>query len=173
VVQVVAIVAIIVVPIRTFVMKPFSVHGPSMEPTLLNSDYLLIDELSYHFRDPRRGEMVVFHDAYATGQFLIKRLIGLPGETVTVRNGTVTITNTEHPEGVILQEPYLGQTFTDGTMELTLADHEYFVLGDNRLVSFDSRRIGAVPANRLVGRAWVRGWPLGRLAQFSSPLYSL
>lgn len=173
VVQVLVMVAVIVVPIRTFIMKPFYVHGASMEPTFLDKEYLLVDEVSFYFRAPVRGEVVIFHDTYNTGEYLIKRVIGLPGETVLVRNGAVTIVNAEHPEGVILQEPYLGQAFTDGNVELTLAPQEYFVLGDNRLVSFDSRRIGAVPENRLVGRAWLRGWPIQRLAHFSLPSYSL
>lgn len=171
--QILLLVACVVIPIRQFVVKPFNVHGASMEPNFLDHEYLLIDELSYRFRVPIRGEVVVFHDPYTKDQYLIKRVIGLPGETIRVRNGSITITNAEHPEGFVLTEPYLEQVYTDGNVEVLLAPKEYFVLGDNRLVSFDSRRLGAVPLSRIVGRVWVRGWPITRLKHFSPVSYSL
>lgn len=156
-------VLIIVIPIRTWVAKPFIVSGASMYPTFENSDYLIIDELTYHFRPPERGEVVVFRFPKDESKFFIKRVIGLPGETVTIKGSEVTITK---PDGTSekLQEPYLKELPALSTdLSLKLGPAEYFVLGDNRNVSYDSRAWGTVPADLITGRAFLRLFPPTRL----------
>ncbi len=155
---------VIIVPIRYFLVQPFFVRGASMEPTFLDGEYLVIDELSYRLRDPRRGEVVVFRYPQSPSQFFIKRLVGLPGETITLSGGQVVVKNAQHPQGAVLDESsYLAPTVrTGGTVSLVLAEDEYFVLGDNREASSDSRSWGALPRHDVIGRAWLRAWPFTR-----------
>ncbi len=154
----------IIVPVRYFLIKPFYVNGASMEPTYYNREYLIIDELSYRFAPPERGEVVVFRYPLDESQFFIKRIIGLPGERITVRDGAVTVYRETFPDGATLSEPYLAEgTVTTGEADVTLGDGEYFVMGDNRNASLDSRRFGPLPLGDIVGRAWLRGWPFDRL----------
>lgn len=158
--------------IRTFLVQPFLVSGLSMVPTFANADYLLIDELSYRFRPPERGEVVVFHYPKDERTYFIKRVIGLPGEKVLIRDGQVTIINAEHPQGFVLSEPYLpAGTKTSGNEELILAADQYVVLGDNRSYSFDSRSWGVLNRQEIVGLARVRLWPLSTLQAFAAPQY--
>ena len=154
----------IIVPVRYFLIKPFYVNGASMEPTYYNREYLIIDELSYRFNPPERGEVVVFRYPLDESQFFIKRIIGLPGERIAVRDGAVTVYREAFPDGVALAEPYLAEgTVTAGEADITLGDGEYFVMGDNRSASLDSRRFGPLPLRDIIGRAWLRGWPFDRL----------
>jgi signal peptidase I len=167
------IVIFVVLPIRLFVAQPFVVVGSSMEPTFLNNDYLIVDEISYRLRDPKRGDVIVFkyHSGLEeqTGEpqeggeskYFIKRIIGLPGETVDIRNGKVTITNSANPEGIVLNETYIKNLPSD-TMTVTLEKDRYFVMGDNRSVSFDSRRWGPLGKDEIVGKALVRLLPLNK-----------
>ncbi len=152
------IVGVIVIPIRIYIAQPFIVNGLSMYPTFNNGDYLIIDELSFNFlRDPRRGEVIVFRPPVDGSRFFIKRVIGLPGETVEVKDDKVFI------NGKILSEPYLVQvTKIDVARQLT--DGEYFVMGDNRNSSSDSRIWGALPEDNIVGRAFLRLWPVTEAA---------
>jgi len=147
--------------VREFIAAPFIVNGDSMRKTFETNEYLIIDELSLHFRNPERGEVVVFKSPENTSRFFIKRIIGLPGETVTVRNNTVTITQVTG-EKIVLKEPYTN-TLTHGTVERTLRDKEYFVMGDNRDVSSDSRAWGPVPRTYIIGRVLFRFLPLSRM----------
>src|SRR3989344_7250202 len=135
---------VVVVPIRSYVPQPFVVSGLSMEPTFDDGEYLIIDELSYHFREPRRGEVVVFRFPDNPSQFFIKRIIGLPGDTVTVQGGQVQIKNEQYQQAVLLDEsPYLAAAVrTGGQVTYQLGAEEYFVLGDNRPASSDSRNWG-------------------------------
>lgn len=130
---------LIVSPIRMFVMSPYFVKGQSMEPNFHNNDYLLVDKLSYRIGEPRRGEVVVFKAPDGISYY-IKRIIGLPGETVEIENNTIVIFNQEHKEGMTLKETYLPREdiITDN-IKIVLGEDEYFVLGDNRGASFDSR----------------------------------
>lgn len=155
---------IIIVPIRYFLVQPFFVRGASMEPTFLDGEYLVIDELSYRLREPERGEVVVFRYPQSPSQFFIKRIVGLPGETITITEGQVVVKNAQHPGGAVLDESsYLAPTMrTGGNVSLTLAGDEYFVLGDNREASSDSRSWGALPRHDVIGRVWVRAWPFTR-----------
>lgn len=156
--------------VRYFLFKPFYVKGPSMEPTFYEHEYLIIDELSYRFRVPARGEVIVFKYPENPQEYFLKRIIGLPGETVKVAEGGVTIYNKEHPEGVIIDEKYLPANLkTAGERRTILGENQYFVLGDNRPNSHDSRGFGPVDKSLIVGRAWFRGWPFSRIQTFSPP----
>ncbi len=170
----IAVIAIgVVFVVLTFLVQPFLVDGSSMYPTFSNGDYVLTDELTYHIRPPERGEVVVFHDVSDYSTYLIKRIIGLPGETVIIKNDTITIKNAQHPDGFVLNESYLPVgtvTGDDGTW--TLSSSSYMMLGDNRSVSYDSRMWGPLPAKDIVGIVRVRLWPLSALKLFGTPSYT-
>jgi signal peptidase I len=170
----IAVIAIgVVFVVRTFLVQPFLVSGTSMYPTFSNGDYVLTDELTYRIRPPERGEVVVFHDISDASTYLIKRIIGLPGETVIVKGNTVTIKNAQHPDGFVLSEKYLPvgtQTLGDGTW--VLSSSSYMMFGDNRAVSYDSRVWGPLPAKDIVGLVRLRLWPLNGIDIFSAPQYN-
>lgn len=170
-VEIVVISLAIILPIRYFLIQPFYVKGASMEPTFDDHEYLIIDELSYRLRSPQRGEVVVFRYPLDPRQYFIKRIIGLPGETVRVTDSKIVITNAEHPDGFAVDESrYLSpDVLTAGDKTVKLADDEYFVMGDNRTASLDSRSFGPLPAKDIVGRVWIRGWPIDRATVFSAP----
>ncbi len=160
---------IVIVPIRYFLIQPFFVRGASMEPTFDDGEYLIVDQLSYRFREPQRGEVIVFRYPNNPSQFFIKRIIGLPGETVRIEGGRVVIQNSRHPDGVVLDESSFlpeGER-TGGDVRLSLGQQEYFVLGDNRAASSDSRSWGVLPSNDVIGRVWVRAFPVDRVTVFS------
>ena len=172
IVEIVVIAIVAVFLVRTFLVQPFLVSGTSMSPTFLNGDYVLVDELTYHLRPPERGEVIVFHDPEDYSTYFIKRIIGLPGERVTIASGTVTIYNTAHPSGFVLNEPYLpAGTVTSGDETFNLSSSSYLMLGDNRSVSYDSRSWGALPAKNIVGLVRVRLWPLNAMTFFEAPTY--
>ena len=150
---------IIVAPIRLFVFQPFVVQGASMHPTFETSDYLIIDELSYHFREPRRGEVVVFKYPKDESKFFIKRIVGLPGETLEIENGQVYTTNDSEIR-TLIAEDYASKD-SSGYLRTTLANNEYFVMGDNRGASSDSRSWGPVTEDLIIGRPYLRLLPLG------------
>jgi signal peptidase I len=150
-------VALVVIPIRIFIAQPFLVDGESMVPTFQNHDYLIVDQLSYRVREPHRGEVIIFRYPYDTTRFFIKRTIGLPGDTITIANGTVQISNTTGT--TTLDEPYISAE-TNSTSKVTLGPDEYFVMGDNRPFSSDSRSWGVLKREHITGRALVRLWPL-------------
>ena len=154
--------------IRTFIVQPFLVSGASMEPSFAGGDYLLIDEVSYRLREPQRGEVVVFKYPNDPSTFYIKRVIGLPGEKVTVKNGEVFILNSEFPQGAKVEGDYLRPGVkTSGNVNVTLADNQYFVLGDNRNYSFDSRSWGPLVRENIVGLVRLRLWPVTKVQAFS------
>ena len=168
--KIVIVALLIVVPIRYFIFQPFFVRGQSMEPNFHNGDYLIIDELSYQFREPQRGEVIVFKYPQDPSQRYIKRIVGLPGEIVKIQSGKVFIYQEE--ESQALEEEYLSQsTQTPGNLQYVLKKDEYFVLGDNRSVSSDSRRWGSLPEENIVGRVFLRAWPLVALAKIETPSY--
>ena len=172
-VQVLAISLAIIIPVRYFLIQPFYVKGASMEPSFFDHEYLIIDELSYRFRQPARGDIVVFRYPADPKQFFIKRVIGLPGETVEIAGGQIKIYNDKYPNGTVLQEKaYLDQEYTATTRTVTLKNDEYYVLGDNRIASLDSRYFGPVKRTNIVGRVWLRGWPLDRWRLFQDQTYS-
>lgn len=161
----------IILPVRYFLIQPFYVKGASMEPNFYDHEYLIIDEISYRFHQPARGEIVVFRYPLDTSEFFIKRVVGLPGEEVEVRDGRVYIAPADGREKFVLSETYLPSGFTNGNQKVKLSAGEYFVMGDNRLSSLDSRSFGPVSQTNIVGRVWLRGWPLERFAAFVAPAY--
>lgn len=157
-VKLVMLALIIVVPFRIFIAQPFIVDGASMDPTFEDGEYLIVDELSYRFREPNRGEVLIFKYPKDPEKYFIKRIIGLPGEKLSIENGAVMIFNDEHPEGLALVEPYVVLEKNENG-SFTLGEGEYFVMGDNRLQSADSRLWGAVPEENIVGRPIIRFIP--------------
>jgi len=172
VVKVVVVALLIVIPIRYFLFQPFIVKGQSMEPNFENGDYLIVDEISYRFRDPQRGEVVVFKYPQNPSQRYIKRIIGLPGETIEIKEGKVIIYQKDGKSFILDESSYLPPwAETLGDLSVTLNENEYFVLGDNRLASYDSRRWGVLPKKDIIGRVFIRAWPFTSLTKFSIPKY--
>jgi len=165
--KIVIIALVIVIPIRYFLFQPFIVKGQSMEPNFENSNYLIVDELSYRFRDPQRGEVVVFRYPRNISQRFIKRIIGLPGEKIEIEAGVVMV------NGKILDESkyLLLGVQTSGDIQISLDENEYFVLGDNRISSFDSRQWGTLPRKNIIGRVYFRAWPITDLTKIEVPSY--
>jgi len=157
-----ALVLIIVIPTRVFLLEPFVVSGSSMVPTFENENYLIVDKISYRLEDPKRDDVIVFRYPNDQTKFFIKRIIGLPNETVAIKGNVVTITNAEHPEGFILNEPYVKNS-SNNDMRFELKSDEYFVMGDNRSGSSDSRYWGAVKRSLITGRALLRLLPVNEI----------
>lgn len=158
-IKVVVISVAIVLPIRAYIAQPFIVSGASMEPNFYDSEYLIIDELTYAFRKPERGEVVVFRYPLNPSEFFIKRIIGLPGDAVEIKNGKILINDKVFPETYISAEL---EKETMPNLTAKLDENDYFVLGDNRLKSSDSRFWGALPKDKIMGRALLRLWPVAR-----------
>jgi signal peptidase I len=163
---------IIVIPFRLYVAQPFLVSGPSMDDTFVNGEYLIVDELTYKFQEPQRGDVIIFKYPLDTKKYYIKRIIGLPGETVEIKNDLVTICRPDCQTDInkfSLTEPYIKLDPLDPpqtNMLVNLKTDEYFVLGDNRHVSSDSRIWGPVKSNLIIGRPFVRLLPLKRISLF-------
>lgn len=173
VVKIVAISLVIIVPIRYFLIQPFIVSGPSMEPNFKDKEYLIINEISYRFANPGRGDVVVFRYPRDPKEYYIKRIIALPEETVQIENGEVIIYDNHYPAGIKLDESYLPDDLqTSGNIKIKLDEDEYFVLGDNRFSSSDSRMWGAVPKANVIGRVWIRCFPLSRFSILKRPEYN-
>ena len=152
--------------IRSFIVQPFYVRGASMEPNFTDGEYLIINEIgylcitrtAYCFGRPERGDVVVFRYPLDPSEYFIKRIIGLPGDMVEIDEGKVLV------NGKTLEEAYIPQgVFTYGKTQISLGEGEYYALGDNRPSSSDSRRWGVLPAQNIVGKAWLRGWPFRRI----------
>jgi signal peptidase I len=181
IVEIIIIAVVAVFIVRTFLVQPFLVSGTSMSPNFSNGDYVLVDELTYRIRQPERGEVVVFHDPEDYGTYFIKRIIGLPGEDVLIKNNIVTIFkgNPSQPctgsDGFMLDESYLPSgtitSVNQGDDCHQLSSSTYLMLGDNRPNSFDSRSWGALPASDIVGLVRVRLWPLDTVQAFAAPKY--
>lgn len=162
----------IIIPVRYFLIQPFYVKGASMEPNFHDNEYLIIDEITYRFQKPHRGDIVVFRYPLDPSQYFIKRIIGLPGETVEFQEGKVYIYNDEYENGVPVDESYLPVgILTQGEKSIVLSLDEYYVLGDNRSSSLDSRRFGPVHQRNVIGKVWFRGWPFSRFMIFETPDY--
>jgi signal peptidase I len=179
IIKVFVLAAVIITPIRVFLFQPFFVEGASMEPNFQDGNYLIINELGYKktdvgstssplftidpFKNFQRGDVIVFHYPKDETKYFIKRVVGLPGEKVKVNGGKVTIFNAENKEGFVLDESeYLDKgllTTKDGFFSV-LSD-EYFVMGDNRPYSFDSRDWGPLKKDEIVGKVMMRAWPFG------------
>ena len=153
---------IVVVPIRILVAEPFIVSGSSMIPTFQNGDYLIVDKLSYELGNIKRDDVVVFRYPMDPSKFFIKRIIGLPNETVLIKGSTVKIINETHKDGFELDQPFVKNN-SKNDIEVKLKSDEYFVMGDNRSGSSDSRYWGPVKKNLLSGRAFLRLLPVGNI----------
>lgn len=177
IVKVVIISLAIIIPVRYFLIQPFYVKGASMEPNFHDHEYLIINEIGYRVEDPSRGDIVVFRYPKDPSQYFIKRIIGLPGEKIKIKDNKVYIYNDKYPNGVALnEEVYLSedtQTPYFGKSEFVLGDNEFFVMGDNREASLDSRKFGPVPRRLIIGKAWIRGWPFDKITIFGEPQYNL
>lgn len=156
---------VIVVPIRIFIAQPFIVKGESMHPTFEDGEYLIVDEITYYRKEPERGDVIIFKYPKDPSKYYIKRIIGLPGETVSISQGVITITSRENPIGKTLDEPYIKNIAYDNATA-SLGEGEYFVMGDNRTNSSDSRSWGVLPREDIVGRALVRLFPLSEVSLF-------
>lgn len=168
--QSVLITIVLAVVLRFFVLQPFIVDGASMEPNFSNNQYILIDKVSYRFRAPKRGEVVVFHPPNIPNENYIKRIVGLPGETVVIKNNQVNV------DGHILREAYLesNQSTTQPNSLsniVTLGHNEYFVLGDNREHSSDSRDWGPLQLSSIEGRTWFIMFPVTDFRAVAAPSY--
>lgn len=150
---------LIVIPIRMFIAQPFIVSGASMNETFHNGEYLIVDQVSYRLHSPERGDVVIFRYPRDPSKFFIKRIIGVPGDTITIVDSTVTITNNQSPEGFILNEPYVKSMRPGPSLTEELGEREYFVMGDNRDESSDSRVWGVLQEERIIGRAFLRLFP--------------
>lgn len=148
----------IVLPIRYFLFQPFVVKGASMEPNYTSGDYLIIDEISYRFSSPARGDVIVFKYPFNPADRYIKRIVGLPGETIEIKNGQIYI-SANNKISILNETYYLTENLIEDWKNLddipptTLKEGEYFVLGDNRNASSDSRRWGALPAENIIGKS--------------------
>jgi signal peptidase I len=184
IVNIVILAFVIIVPIRVFLFQPFFVQGASMEPNFEDNQYLIINEFGYKetsldlsnrklidigpFREITRQTPVVFRYPLDTSKYFIKRVIGLPGEKIEIKNGAVKIYNKNNPDGFDLDESaYLGSSVkTNGDVALILSDQEYFVMGDNRMYSSDSRTWGPVPKKDIMGKVLLRAWPLDKISVY-------
>lgn len=173
--EVILISVLSVILIRTYLVQPFLVWGSSMAPNFSSGDYILIDELSLRFREIERGEVVVFKSPMDSYTYFIKRVIGLPGERILINDNKITIFNESYPNGLIIKEPYLSyqnKTINFGKdIDVILDNDEYFVLGDNRQYSYDSRAWGPVKKENIIGIARVRLWPIKAFSVFAAPRY--
>lgn len=178
--KVILLAIVIIIPIRVFLFQPFFVQGASMDPNFKDGQYLIISEFGYKHTDiPAVGEIkpfwnlerqepIVFRYPKNPEQFYIKRVIGLPGESIAIKNGVVYIFNAVHPEGFILDESlYLDKDIKTSDLPKTkINDDEYFVMGDNRMFSYDSRAFGPIHKKDLIGRVLLRAWPLSKISLY-------
>lgn len=154
--------------IKSFLIQPFLVQQTSMVPTFQPFDYIIVDRFTYKFTDdPKRGEVVVFKSGPENGnRYLIKRIIGLPGEQVLVDGTSTIIVNTENPSGFSLNETYVQNQDPRTKKIMTLNENEYFMMGDNRPLSYDSRMIGPIRRDQIIGRTLVRLYPFSQISLF-------
>ena len=154
----------VVLLIRTFVVQPFYVRGASMEPNFEDGEYLIINEIDYRLEEPQRGDVIVFRYPLDPSEYFIKRIVGLPGDVIEIDRGQITI------NGKKMEEPYLDLYLeTYGKVHISLGPDEFYVLGDNRSASSDSRRWGVLPRRNIIGKVWLRGWPPARIGVISDP----
>jgi signal peptidase I len=153
---------LLVLIVRTYVAQPFIVNGSSMEPTFHTNEYLIVDQLSYTFGEPKRGDVIVFKYPLLPSRYFIKRVIALPGETIQIKGSEVRIKEVGSDKFITLDEDYI-EFPKDTFLENVLQNDEYFVMGDNRLASLDSRSWGPLKESFIVGKAFIRLYPLSKI----------
>lgn len=171
VVKIVVLAFAIVVPIRYYLFQPFVIQGSSMEPNFHQADYLIVDEFSYRFNAPQRGDVIVFKYPLDPQKRFIKRIIGLPGETIETKDGKVSVYR--NGQKLVLDESeYLpGDLKVPDMSPVVLKNGQYFVLGDNRPYSYDSQDWGELSFNDIIGKVAFRLWPVNAIEKISSPTY--
>ncbi|MDP2736135.1 MAG: signal peptidase I [bacterium] len=171
--RVVVVALIIVIPLRVFVFEPFLVKGDSMVPNYHNGDYLIVDKLSYLLGAPQRGDVIVLKYPFDQSQRFLKRVIGLPGESVEVQDGKVVVYGQDGQEtgaAVLDESLYLSLGLqTPGSLRIDLREGEYFVLGDNRPASSDSRKWGVLARQLIVGKVLLNVFSLEAFAKEIMP----
>lgn len=167
--KIVLLALLIVAPIRFFLFQPFIVRGASMEPNFHEADYLIVDQISYRFREPKRGEVVVFYYPDNPQKRHIKRIIGLPEEEVIIEEESIYIVDDGNT--IVLKEDYLPLERTYGESRFVLDDDEYFVMGDNRGSSFDSRNWGSLPRENIIGKVFFQVSPFSVFSKVELPEY--
>jgi len=174
------IVALVAFAIRYFVIQPFVVDGDSMLPTFINNEYLIAEKISYDFKNPSRGDVAIFRYPKNPEIIYIKRIIGLPGETVEIKNNSVYIADSTESQAKKLSESYLStvsktyiysESEKDQEYKVALKENEYFVMGDNREHSSDSREWGVLPRTNIVGRVWITVTPLENFKVWRHQIY--
>jgi signal peptidase I len=155
----------IVLPFRVYIAEPYLVDGRSMDPTFKTGDYLIVDKLTYRRSDPKRNTVVVFHYPNDPKKSFIKRIIGLPGETVEINDNEVKIYNTENPNGFKIDQSYVEHQMSSN-LKVKLSSDEYFVMGDNRAESFDSRSWGPLKRSFISGKPILRLFPFSEVSVF-------
>lgn len=166
---------VIIIPIRYFLIQPFIVKGASMEPNFHDNEYLIINEITYRFKEAQRGDIVVFRYPQDPREYFIKRVIGLPGEKIKFSGGEVYLSQ-NGSEWNKLDEQYLDEsvaTFANNDNEIAIGQDEYYVMGDNRNSSRDSRSFGPVNKSFIVGKVLLRGWPINRASLFDEVEYQI
>ena len=177
---------VIIIPIRVFLFQPFFVQGASMQPNFHNGEYLIVGEWGYKqtqlklgekeiftvkpTKEFSRGDVIVFKYPLNPKEIFIKRVIGLPGEKIEINEGKIKISNEKYPEGFFLDEkgyiPSMTKTTCEDYCDFNLSQNEYIVMGDNRSHSSDSRYWGVLPKENVIGKVFVRAWPVGEFDFF-------
>ncbi len=167
-IRVIVIALVIALPIRFFIAEPFVVNGASMDPTFSTGQFLIVDRLSYDFHAPQRGDVIVFEYPNDPSTYYIKRVIGLPGETISMKDGTVYIASGASSTPVALKETYIEPDHAshDTMAPVKLTSTQYFAMGDNRAQSSDSRAWGPLESHFLIGRPILRLTPLSAISVF-------
>lgn len=156
------------------VLQPHKIKGASMEPSFLNGEYLLTDKITYRFQEPKRGDVIVFKAPGTDGEEFIKRIIGLPGEIIAIKDGKVFINGERLVESYIPNEFYTsGGGFLREGFDTGVPQGKYFVMGDNRQHSSDSRTWGFITKKEITGRAWIIYWPMDKMGTIKPPIYTL
>lgn len=157
-----------------FLFQPHQVKGSSMFPTFHDGEYILTDKFTYRLREPKRGEVIIFRAPGHEEYDYIKRIIGLPGDTITIENGKVSVKNQLLIEEYLPSDFYTSPgSFTRAGQAVSVPDGQYFVMGDNRAHSSDSREWGLIPKANIVGRAWFRYWPANKIGVFKEVKYNI